>query len=248
MKDIGKNIKEYRISRNLSQEELAEKLGLSKRTISNYESGRSRPNLDMLKKIAEELEVEINEIVYGASAVEKKGKHKIAVMSVSGVVIAAAVAVLIMGGNFANRLLRDADLWGFVDAYIYLVRPLMMFIIGFFISVIICQLGIIRSVTEKTKRILLAITAVLLLLTVVTLFHGGLYLVNQVWADIQVINAKADGASFVNAFYPISIFCSQMGRALYDFVEKFWLFYLVIGAAEGALLFTIKKKDLKAQG
>ena len=60
MRDIGKNIKQLREENKLSQEQLAEKLFVTRQTVSNYETGRSRPDVEMLKKIAEVLDTDVN--------------------------------------------------------------------------------------------------------------------------------------------------------------------------------------------
>lgn len=41
MRDIGKNIKELRRARGLTQEELGERLHVTRQTVSNYENGVS---------------------------------------------------------------------------------------------------------------------------------------------------------------------------------------------------------------
>jgi transcriptional regulator with XRE-family HTH domain len=65
MRDIGKNIKHLREVNKLSQEQLAEKLFVTRQTISNYETGRSRPDVEMLQKIAEVLDTDVNTVIYG---------------------------------------------------------------------------------------------------------------------------------------------------------------------------------------
>ena len=55
MRDIGKNIRDLRIRENMTQDELAEKLHVTRQTVSNYETGRSRPDVDMLTHIAQAL-------------------------------------------------------------------------------------------------------------------------------------------------------------------------------------------------
>lgn len=65
MRDIGKNIRDLRNRKNMTQEELAEKLFVTRQTISNYEIGKSRPDIDMLTKISEVLEADVNEVLYG---------------------------------------------------------------------------------------------------------------------------------------------------------------------------------------
>ena len=65
MRDIGKNIKELRQLKKLTQEELAEKLFVTRQTVSNYETGKSRPDIEMLTRIAETLETDPNTVLYG---------------------------------------------------------------------------------------------------------------------------------------------------------------------------------------
>jgi len=65
MRDIGKNIKELRQMKNMTQDELAEKLFVTRQTVSNYETGKSRPDVEMLTRIAETLETDPNTVLYG---------------------------------------------------------------------------------------------------------------------------------------------------------------------------------------
>lgn len=54
MKDsIGDKLKTLRKGRRLTQQELAERMGLSRATISNYELGRRSPHLSELRRFAE---------------------------------------------------------------------------------------------------------------------------------------------------------------------------------------------------
>ena len=53
MRDIGKNIRQLRTAKNLTQDELAEKLFVTRQTVSNYETGKSRPDVEMLVKISD---------------------------------------------------------------------------------------------------------------------------------------------------------------------------------------------------
>lgn len=62
---IGKFIAELRKNKNMTQEQLGEKLGVSSKTISKWENGRGMPELSTLKPLSEELGVSINEILSG---------------------------------------------------------------------------------------------------------------------------------------------------------------------------------------
>ena len=74
MRNIGKNIRDLRIRRNMTQEELAEKLFVTRQTVSNYETGKSRPDIDMLTRISEVLEADVNEVLYGAAKQQDRKK------------------------------------------------------------------------------------------------------------------------------------------------------------------------------
>ena len=59
---IGKFIAECRKSKKLTQSDLAEKLGVTNKSISNWENGRSMPDLSLFKPLCELLDISINDI------------------------------------------------------------------------------------------------------------------------------------------------------------------------------------------
>ena len=60
---LGEKIKLYRESKNMTQGEVAEILGVKAATISKYEAGTLEPNIESLKKFAELYEVSIDELL-----------------------------------------------------------------------------------------------------------------------------------------------------------------------------------------
>ena len=63
--NIGKFIKEMRKNKNLTQEELAEKLGVNNRTVSRWENGKNMPDISLYKPLCEVLGISIEELVNG---------------------------------------------------------------------------------------------------------------------------------------------------------------------------------------
>jgi len=55
---IGRKLKEVRISRLLTQEELAEKAGLSPSTVVNIERDQAEPHFRTIRKLARALDVD----------------------------------------------------------------------------------------------------------------------------------------------------------------------------------------------
>ena len=60
---IGNKLREYRESRNMTQKEIAEALGVEAATVSKYESGLLEPKIDSLKKLAEIFDVTVDELL-----------------------------------------------------------------------------------------------------------------------------------------------------------------------------------------
>lgn len=65
MRDIGKNIRDLRQQSRLTQDELAERLFVTRQTISNYENGRTRPDVDQILRLAEVFGTDANAVLYG---------------------------------------------------------------------------------------------------------------------------------------------------------------------------------------
>ena len=60
--NIGKKLKELRKSFNLTQEELAKKLGLSRVNYTRYETDKVKPDYDTLIRLADFYDVSLDEI------------------------------------------------------------------------------------------------------------------------------------------------------------------------------------------
>ncbi|CED92957.1 Helix-turn-helix [Romboutsia ilealis] len=57
------SLKLARIKKNLTQKQLAELVGVSSSTINRIETGKQVLKLDMLSKLAEVLEIQVNELL-----------------------------------------------------------------------------------------------------------------------------------------------------------------------------------------
>lgn len=68
---IGSFLKELRNGKKLTQEQLAEKLGVSRRTVSRWETGSNMPDLDILIEMTDYYEVDLRELLDGE---RKSGK------------------------------------------------------------------------------------------------------------------------------------------------------------------------------
>ena len=64
MSDFSSNLRRLRKKAGLSQDALAEKLSVSRQTVSSWERGNSYPDLDMLVRISDVLSTDSNELLY----------------------------------------------------------------------------------------------------------------------------------------------------------------------------------------
>ena len=67
--EFNEKLQKLRTNENLTQEELAEKLYVSRTAISKWESGRGYPSIDSLKAIAKYFHVTIDELIGGEEIV-----------------------------------------------------------------------------------------------------------------------------------------------------------------------------------
>ena len=67
---IGERIRALRLDAGMTQEELAQRIGLKKQNISRYENSRVEPNIRTAKRIAEALGVSLEEMAVGVTVSE----------------------------------------------------------------------------------------------------------------------------------------------------------------------------------
>ena len=68
---IGAFLQTLRKEKNFTQEQLAEQLGVSRRTVSRWETGSNMPDLDILMELSDLYTVDLREILNG----ERKSEH-----------------------------------------------------------------------------------------------------------------------------------------------------------------------------
>lgn len=115
MRDISKNIREVRLRRGMSQEQLAQALHVTRQTVSNYETGRSRPDVETLTLLAKVLEADVRELLYGpAISPRRRSVRRL---------LAAAVLTAAVGVVWALGLvLARSDVFRYILVPYYLLR------------------------------------------------------------------------------------------------------------------------------
>lgn len=73
---IGKFIAQCRNEKNITQEELGEKLGVTNKTISIWENGHYLPDIEMMQLLSKEFSISINELISGEKIKDLDYKEK----------------------------------------------------------------------------------------------------------------------------------------------------------------------------
>ena len=73
---IGKFIAQCRNEKNITQEELGEKLGVTNKTISRWENGNYLPDIEMMQLLSKEFSISINELISGEKINDLDYKEK----------------------------------------------------------------------------------------------------------------------------------------------------------------------------
>lgn len=101
-KAFGKCLKAFRIEKELSQEELAQALHVSQKTVSAWECGVAYPDLEVVEQICKELGITEQELFDSCRQCEKKQMG-----IVRNVAIGVAVAFLALGGFIWGRWISN---------------------------------------------------------------------------------------------------------------------------------------------
>jgi len=63
MLNLSKNIRFYRKAENMTQAQLAERLGVGRTTVGEYEAGRNEPDVETLIRIADIFDITLDELL-----------------------------------------------------------------------------------------------------------------------------------------------------------------------------------------
>lgn len=132
--NLGKNIYNLRKKKELSQEQLAEKINVTRQTISNWELGETSPNPDQLKLLSKSLDISIDDLVENESILKKSQEQKIPVPIKNKIVLiihiicsilwgfATLVAIIEKNKVTAMIYLCLCFMWIFIASIWYLVK------------------------------------------------------------------------------------------------------------------------------
>ena len=62
LENLGKNLKKYRLDNNLTQEQLAEIVGIHPTYVGKLEAGKNNPSVKMLFRISRALKIKLSDV------------------------------------------------------------------------------------------------------------------------------------------------------------------------------------------
>lgn len=94
MAKINETLRQLRAERGMTQEEVAEQVGLTRQAVSGYEAGRTQPGVDILQRLADIYQVELTDIIYGRN----QGVRLYNGLKITAIVIAAVLLAMQLAG------------------------------------------------------------------------------------------------------------------------------------------------------
>lgn len=173
--EFGEKLQLLRKNQDITQEELAEKLYVSRTAVSKWESGRGYPNIESLKDISKFFSVSIDDLLSADKLIfiaEKENKENISVLCdfLFGVVdlLSLILVVLPLYPNEVQGFVYSVNLISYtqissVTLKIYWVLYIFLFISG------VIKLALVKTKKEAFKKIITSISLIMNVLMVLFL-------------------------------------------------------------------------------
>lgn len=186
---IGGNIKKLRMGKELTQDQLAEKLYVTRQTVSNWERGTSQPSLEQLEVIAAALEVDVMALLYGPQPRYRPSRKQV------GIALGMLLLVLLLWvvgwklGPWCYKMMKHyggVTLYFFYYCYISLTAVLGGMVV-LNLARLKWDLALERRGRRFCWRLGLVLLACLMLGPVFVLWSGALDVHAQLWVGKMAV-------------------------------------------------------------
>lgn len=201
-KKVGSFLRELRKEKQLTQEQLAERFGVTNRSVSRWETGSNMPDLSILVELADFYDVDIRDIIDGERKGEDMNKEekerlqlvadyaetekntllmRLRIFSIVGLVsLIAGLVMLVLGGD--NNL----------PVYDYLMGTLMGVSIGALLVAVFYSTGALENMRKRKRtlmKVLLVISILFLLGTfIAAIIASLLYILSIATGRLRKLN------------------------------------------------------------
>lgn len=152
MSDISNNIKKIRKLNGMSQSQLADKLGVTRQTVSSWERGMSFPDIKMLEKLTAAFNIRVDELLYPVSNKRRMEEDKPFTLQFFFLSILIYSALLIWGGvTIGIPVLKKFVGGGIREEFIIVIYWGLILLVGF---IVFCTSYITEHISSCMEKII----------------------------------------------------------------------------------------------
>lgn len=161
--DFGKQMRDIRKERNLTQDQVAETLCVSRQAVSNWENNKNLPDIEQLIAISQNFDLSLDELILGGNdmkntetmkeklirdgSINQRMRYTRTMVIVGAVLLAIGAALLIIKGMSVEYI----DEEGILHENFFLIPIGMLFIFSSMVTFIIALISRIVSFVRGRK-------------------------------------------------------------------------------------------------
>ena len=226
---VGQFLKQLRKEKGITQEEFAEKIGVSGRTVSRWETGSNMPDISLLVEIADFYDVDVREIIEGVkksemmneeirdtaekmadyAGAEKSRLLKFAqIIGIIGV-IALSVATILMCVN-----IKEPSVISFIPVLLAFVALVSMMVMTLYVT------GVLRKlIKNQTFTIAVLVIIAFAFLAVLKYFLGLIFVLSMLFFDYAKPMNDVEGLDKYDKQYLTEEFSGDMTSHFFLFPD-----------------------------
>ena len=184
--EISKCIKDARQNNNISQERLAEQLGVSRQTVSSWETGKSYPDIVSVIKMSDIFNISLDKMLKEDKNLVNNIQEKMdTVKSNKSIVFTILFAIIIFGGMYLIQTFVDIPK---IDNLYLNIGVLIVFIVGV-LTYLFSNVYVGKFLNQKTSNKSILKT-IIVMLVIVSLFFIFPLIKNFTTVSWQVFLAR----------------------------------------------------------
>ena len=184
--EISKCIKDARQNNNISQESLAEQLGVSRQTISSWENGKSYPDIVSIIKMSDIFNISLDKMLKEDKKLVNNMQEKMdTVKSNKSIVFTILFAIIFFGGIYLIQTFVDIPK---IDNLYLNIGVLIVFIVGV-LTYLFSNVYVGKLLNQKTSNKNIVKT-IIVMLVIVSLFFIFPLIENFTTVSWQVFIAR----------------------------------------------------------
>ena len=195
---LGERLYELRKKKGLSQEEVAEKLNVTRQSVSKWETDESKPDFDKIVPICELYEISTNELLNGTQeekeekeveVINKDNKKKRALIITSAIFIYFLALIWIIISEVSFNLNEGFMIGGFF--LLCGIATCMLIYQGIVLSTTITKKKKEKSVEEKKLDGIIELTAIIftIIYLVLSFLTGAWHITWIIWLVFAAVEA-----------------------------------------------------------